>query len=248
MSTTTTGFALSRTEIASFEENGHLGPFPTFSPTEMEDVRRGVDEVLSDPTPFNSHNGQSRHLDKRVVWELCSHPAIVERMASIKGPDLVLWRSNFFTKHPGDKEIPWHQDHNYWPLDPKINLTAWVAIDEVTTENSCVQILPGTHRKRVPHVRAGDEMAFQEMADMNGIDLNSKINMELKPGEFFLFNENTLHHSEMNRSQKRRCGLAVRVTVPEVRVDHDALFEGHRCILLCGEDRYGHNRMAGPPL
>ena len=143
MPAATANFALSKEEVIFFEENGYLGPYATFTPEEMVEITRGVNEVLADKSPWASHNGQSRHLDKKVIWDLCSHPAIVERMASVSGPDLVLWRSNFFTKQPGDKEIPWHQDHNYWPLNPKINITAWVAIDNVTVENSCVQILPG---------------------------------------------------------------------------------------------------------
>ena len=97
-------------------------------------------------------------------------------------------------------------------------------------------------------IKASDKMGFKEMADTHGIDLSKKVEMVLKPGEFFLFNECTLHQSEPNRSNKRRCGLAVRVTVPKVNVDHDELFPNHACIHLCGEDRYNLNRMAQPPI
>src|SRR4029077_17843466 len=127
-------------------------------------------------------SGQSRHLDCRVVYDLCSHPAIVERMASIYGPDLILWRSNFFIKNPGDPEIPWHQDGNYWPIEPAVNISAWLAIDESTVENSCVQLLPGTHRRILSHIQSTPGMAFHEMADPARYDASKAINMELKPG------------------------------------------------------------------
>lgn len=243
-----TPFALSQEELERFERDGFLGPYAICSPEEMAQIRRDIEtRVLASESPFKSHNGQSRHLDCKVVYDLCAHPAVTERMAGIVGPDLVLWRSNFFVKEAGGKEIPWHQDRAYWPLDPAINITAWIAIDPCTRENSCVEILPGSHKKNLPTVKSGDRMAFKMMADTHGIDLDKKVEMALKPGEFFLFNETTLHHSEPNRSDKRRIGLAVRVTVPAVKVKHEEIFPGHRCVLIRGCDTHHRNEMQAPP-
>ena len=127
------------------------------------------EHVVANVLSGGGHKGappcQSRHLDDRVVWDLCSRPAIVERMAALFGGDLILWRSNFFNKEPGDIAVPWHQDQNYWPLEPVINISAWLALDDVTTENSCVQIIPGSHKRVVPHVKSVGKVAFSEMAD-----------------------------------------------------------------------------------
>ena len=48
----------------------------------------------SAPTPL--HNVRNRHLDLPLVAKICRHPALVERLAALLGPDLLLWRSNFF--------------------------------------------------------------------------------------------------------------------------------------------------------
>jgi ectoine hydroxylase-related dioxygenase (phytanoyl-CoA dioxygenase family) len=241
---------MTEAEIAHFRDQGFAGPYRAFSEAEMAefDARLTHDVFLRQgPCKLNPH--QSRHLDSRVVFEMCSHPAIVERMAAVYGPDLVLWRSNFFCKDPGGKEIPWHQDLNYWPLEPVVNITAWLAVDAATRENSCVQFIPGSHKRAVPHIPSpvDGRMEFGEMADPAHFDVAQAVDMELRPGEFVLFNEKTLHHSEPNRSQRRRLGLAVRVTIPIVKVDHDQLFPGHTCILLRGEDRLGLNRLSSPP-
>lgn len=238
---------LSRPQSEQFHRDGYLGPFTLCSPEDMAAIRERIaGEVLTTAGPAG-HPEQSRHLDQRVVYDLCAHPTIVERMACLMGPDLVLWRSNFFNKGPGGKEIPWHQDANYWPIEPPLNLSAWLALDQVTTENSCVQVIPGSHRKIVNHVASHKGMAFGEEADPSQIDASKAVDIELEPGEFFLFTERLLHHSEPNRSDKQRRGLAVRVTVPFVKVDHNQLFEKHRVILLRGEDRFGFNRTAEPP-
>lgn len=93
-------------------------------------------------------------------------------------------------------------------------------------------------------------MAFSEEADPAEVDASQAINMELQPGEFFIFNERLLHHSQPNRSHKRRLGLTARYTLPFVKIlDHDAppLFPGHACMLISGEDRLKRNRMVDPP-
>ena len=51
------------------------------------------------------------------------------------------------------------------PLEPPIIISAWIAVDAATLENSCLQIIPGSHRKVVPHVKATSEMAFGQMGD-----------------------------------------------------------------------------------
>ena len=241
---------LSREEAALYHRQGYLGPHVLCTPEEMAPIRERItSEILPGNGPSPARE-QARHMDHRLVYDLCTHPAITGRMAGILGPDLVLWASYFFAKGPGGKEIPWHQDINYWPIDPQVNISAWLAIDHCTAENSCVQLIPGSHRRGVPHLPSRDGMAFGEEADPAHVDASKAIDMVLRPGEFFLFNERTLHHSEPNRSDKRRIGLSMRVTVPFVKLlDQEAppLFPGHRVMVIRGEDRMGLNLACQPP-
>jgi hypothetical protein len=81
-----------------------------------------------------------------------------------------LWSSNFWIKHPGGKEIPWHQDINYWPLDPPLNVTARPAFDEAAVENSRIRIIPGSHKKALPHISFAEGKWFAWGADMSHVD------------------------------------------------------------------------------
>jgi len=243
-------YALTSEEIKRFHDEGYLGPYAAVSPEEMAVIRNHIDTVvLQKDGPNPRTRLQSRHMDSRILFDLASHPAIIGRMRSLYGPNLVLWATNFFSKDPGGSEIPWHQDLNYWPLEPLINISAWVAIDDVKIDNSCVQILPRSHKKIVPHIKSTDGMAFSEMADAKFFDTTGLVNMELKPGEFFLFNEKTLHHSEINRSNRRRMGMSVRVTLPMVRIEQDVppLHPGHAAIVVAGQDTMGFKRLMAPP-
>jgi ectoine hydroxylase-related dioxygenase (phytanoyl-CoA dioxygenase family) len=243
-------YALSPAEIQQFHTQGYLGPYACVTPEEMAEIRQHIERnVLTREGPNKRSTAQCRHLDSATIYNLLTRPAIVDRMRSLYGNDLIMWASYFFIKEPGGLEIPWHQDLNYWPLEPVVNVSVWMAIDEVTVENSCVRLIPGSHKKVVPHVKSPNGMAFSEMVDMNYVDTAKAINMELRPGEFFLFNEKTLHQSEPNRSNKRRMGLSCRVTLPFVKIEHDIppLFPGHAAVLVSGRDDLGFNRLVPPP-
>ncbi len=243
-------YQLSRADVDAFVADGYLGPYAAMPPDEMAVVRREIDEtVLTSDGPNPRSRGQSRHMDQPVVYDLATHPAIIERIACLLGPDLIVWATNFWLKNPGGAEIPWHQDINFWPLEPPLNTSAWIAIDEVTVENSCVQIIPGSHRQSLPHTRSPEGVAFGKMADPDSFDAGDAINMELKPGEFFIFSERTLHRSSRNTSQKRRLGISIRVTLPNVHVfqDDSPLHPGHTAIVARGRDVMGFNRYAGRP-
>jgi len=241
---------LTAAEVAQFQELGYLGPYTLCSVEAMAAIRTRIEtEVLTSDGPNPKNRLQCRHLDHRFLYELCAHPAVLERARCLFGPDLVLWATYFFNKEPGGSEIPWHQDFNYWPLEPVVNLSVWLAIDAVTVENACVNLIPGSHKKIVPHVRSREGMAFGEEADPTQVDASKAIPMELAPGQFFLFNERTLHQSHKNTSQKRRMGMTMRLTVPLVKLVHDKppLFPGHANIQLCGTDPLGFNRLTAPP-
>ena len=241
---------LTRAEVDFFVENGYLGPYAAMPPAEMARIRQEIEtKVLTTDGPNPRSRGQSRHMDQPAVYDLATHPAIIDRIAGILGPDLVIWATNFWNKAPGGAEIPWHQDINFWPLEPPLNTSAWIAIDEATVENSCVQIIPGSHRQSLNHVKAEAGVAFGEMADPAAFDASSAVNMELKPGEFFIFSERTLHRSSQNTSNRRRLGMSVRVTLPIVHVFQDSspLHTGHTAIIAKGTDLMGFNRYAGRP-
>lgn len=248
---TTAPTGLSRDEVINFHRSGFVGPFPAMTPDEMAAIRSRIEsEVLTTDGRNPKNRLQSRHLDHRLVHDVIAAPPVLDRVRSIIGDDVVVWASYFFTKDPGGKEIPWHQDANFWPIEPPLNISIWMAVDRVTSENSCVQLIPGSHRNMVRHIPSRDGMAFGEEADPGEIDTSAAIDMELEPGEFFIFNERMLHHSHANRSDRRRMGLSARYTVPFVNLlDQDAppLFPGHACVVVSGEDRFGLNRTAPPP-
>lgn len=236
-------------DAAQFDERGYLGPIPAIRPDQMADIREQVYALLETPAPDHGMPYHNRHLDQPLVCALAMNRVIVEWAARIFGPDLLLWRTNFFDKRPEEKRYPWHQDAEYFGINPPILLTAWLAIDAATVANGCIQVIPGSHRETVPHVAPGADTAsqFGRVADERFVDEAAAVKLEMRAGEFVFFNERTLHASEANLTDSRRVGLAVRIITPDVKVlDWDSPMHG--AMLLLGSDTVGQNKMVEPPV
>jgi ectoine hydroxylase-related dioxygenase (phytanoyl-CoA dioxygenase family) len=235
-------YGLAPSEIQQFHDDGYVGPFVLCSPAQMAECRAQiVEQVL--PAAMDRPDKQ-RHLDARIVYELCTHPAVLDRIESLVGPDVVLWQSRIVSKEPGAKLITWHTDDNYLRLEPRLNFSAWIAIDETTEQNGAVRLLPGTHKLTIPHIPTTDDVYSPMQADPRYFDANGPVvEMRLQPGQFFLFTDRTLHQSPPNNTAQTRMGLAVRFTVPLVRVDHDL-----GVLVVRGHDRLGFNKVVTPPV
>ncbi|MCZ7428742.1 phytanoyl-CoA dioxygenase family protein [Micromonospora sp. WMMA1949] len=119
-------------------------------------------------------------------------------------------------------EKPWHQDMAFAPdgfHDRYANVvTAWIAVDPATTENGCLQFVPGSHRLGVlPHVgdpeRAdGDpprERAVEPHVEPATVaTLGTPVHAPLDPGAGAVFDGLMVHRSAPNTSAAPRRALS----------------------------------------
>ena len=229
---------------ALFDENGFLHGFAICPPDEMVPIRRQI-EVLRE-----GGETRFRHLDNRFVYELCAHQEVVGRVSSVLGPDLLVFHSNLFNKPPGAETCEWHQDALFWPIDPGICVSAWIAIDRADTANGCLAMIPGSHRRRVPQVNME---GGGRKADPTLFDETKKVSIELEPGEFVIFDGLVLHGSPPNTSTRRRLGFVARFIPPHVKID---MHEMSRRVpanlefglqVIRGSDNVGHNHIVPAP-
>ena len=245
---------LSKEQVRQYHQQGWLGPFTLISEVQMAEVRRRINQEILEPGRIAELHEKdyfhNRHLDNRCIYELLSHPNLVEKAARILGGHLVLWRTNFQLKPPlaeqddWDTEIPWHQDCAYYQPSPNVILSAWIAVDEATRASGCMRVLPRSHKRLYPHIRRPRAERFGLFADPSTFDPNKAVDIELKPGQFVFFNESILHSSVANRSSSRRLGIPPRITVPFVEVGNRAEIE---VLMLKGEDYMGDYRVVEPP-
>jgi ectoine hydroxylase-related dioxygenase (phytanoyl-CoA dioxygenase family) len=236
-------------ELAAYRRDGFSRGASVASVRDMDRIRERVDACLAEPV-VAAHPDVHRHLDNRTVYDLCAHPEIVDRVASILGPDLLVWHSRVFHKRHAEPSIPWHQDGVYWSIEPLVSVSAWIAIDRAERDNACVEVIPGSHRQRVPHTRISTAGRFGHRADPEHVDASAAVAMQLEPGEFFLFDTWLLHSSAANTSGRRRTALSVRYTTPDVTVAPETLspvVPGYGVQLVRGHAPVRTNPVAPPP-
>jgi ectoine hydroxylase-related dioxygenase (phytanoyl-CoA dioxygenase family) len=157
--------------------------------------------------------------------------SLVDIAEAILGPDLACFTAHYVCKPPFDgRAVLWHQDGAYWRLDPVQALTVWLAVDESTTENGCLQMIPGSHRLPLhPPVSRTDTPNMLQSATspdvvQEWIDQAGVMPVELGPGDVSIHHPNLLHHSEPNTSPKRRCGLDIGYMATSTRISNDGLY------------------------
>lgn len=208
--------------LRQFEEDGFCGPIQGLTAEEAENYYYEFFKVLGQskfrPGPTNEALSAWHH-KHRWAFELATHPSIVNVMKQILGEDIVLWAMHFWYKEPNNsKFIPWHQDINYWPMEPAINATAWMSLGFSIKENGCLRVIPGTHRQLVAHAPMGDLTSeFRNAISAETIDESQAVDLEMSPGQMAFFNEATFHGSEINSSNIARVAFSVRYTTPEVK-------------------------------
>jgi phytanoyl-CoA hydroxylase len=115
-------------------------------------------------------------------------PALFQDMAMLKPPLL-------------GREKPWHQDHAYFdfPLGTPV-VGVWIALDEATRENGCMQVLPGMHRTGpIVHFQRRDwQICDTEMLGRRSVAA------PLAPGGLLFFDGLLPHGTPSNRSARRR--------------------------------------------
>jgi non-haem Fe2+, alpha-ketoglutarate-dependent halogenase len=206
-----------------------------------------VGQGEASPVPFI----ECRHLDSRVIYDLCTAAPVLDFARGILGEDLLLWRSTIISKPTGGPAFRWHQDYGgvFGPrepygLEPPLHLTVWLALTPVTVANGCLRFVPGAHHV-LPSEPSGSGPRATLLTRPEFVDESNAIDVRLAPGEAAVFGDRALHASRPNTTDESRIALAIRLTIPQVRVRSH--FLAHRNMLVSGRDSLGANPMAQQP-
>jgi hypothetical protein len=214
---------LSQAERIIYETEGLVRPDHRLPAAAVEALRDLVDVTLTATAgqppesivcPYlPGWNGLPESITSRWL-EAAGRPEIVDYTASILGDDVILWGGQLFCKpaHTG-LEVPWHQDGEYWPIEPLSTCSVWLAIDDVTTENGCMRYIPGSHRegRLFPHRHdEREDLVLNQVTVESHFDASTAKDDELQAGEFSLHDVFLIHGSQPNRSSKRRAAFVLR--------------------------------------
>ena len=145
------------------------------------------------------------HKVSPLMAQMIQHPAIVDVLTQIIGPDVKCMQSMLFVKNAGKPGQAWHQDETFIPTHDASLTGVWIALDDATVDNGCLWMQPGSHAQR--HLwpsRPCADPRFDGAPESQGWDgvrwpAQGGAAAEVPAGSVVFFNGYTLHRSLDNR-------------------------------------------------
>jgi len=195
-------------EIAKFQEQG----FFTYKLLEGASLKAVQDEVDRLWGQADKHFDAAQswlanalingvHKESEVIREVLYRNPLVDVMTRIIGPNVKAASNQLAFKHPGDgRAYDWHQDNGYGRLAPELNVTCWLALDDVTERNGCLWVIPGSHKMGIINHAASRESERTAVIANEG----EAIPVPLRAGEGVVFHGSLLHMSKGNDTDQMR--------------------------------------------
>ena len=234
---------LSQKEVDFYLHYGYLKGFALFDPYEMAENEMGFQDLCRQLEPGESPSAiKGWEKTSAFIYGLATNPKILDIVQDLLGPDLLLWSTHFVCKLSGEgSQTPWHQDARYWPLTPHETISVWLAFDDCDADNSGLVVIPGTHTmglkdEKQAAIRAASSSRVRE----NEFQEEDAVVLDLKLGHIAVYDDNLIHATLPNRSQRRRAGLVMRFCTPRVKCDL-IQWPGFCSTVVRGSDPYKHN-------
>ncbi len=159
-----------------------------------------------------------------AVFRLLTSPRLLDVVESVVGPDVYSNPvqhirtklppkvfANGASKNGLVSKIEWHQDNGVIlpEADESTILTVWLALTDATTENGCMQVIPGSHREGLKDHCPVDQLRIPDAL----LPLDRAKPLPMKAGSALLMTSRTVHSSLDN------------VTDDQVRISFDLRYQ-----------------------
>lgn len=236
-------YRLSKDQLDHFEEYGYVSGIKLLDAEQIEVLRKELDELRDPKHPlhhlfYEFHSNQST--DPNTVlfhslghWRITEgfhdilwNPAFTMAAYQLLGERSVrFWHDQLFCKparHGG--VVAWHQDYSYWTRTvPMQHLTCWTGLDDATTDNGCLQYIPGSHRwglLKKPEL-AGNMDALLDMLTAEQKANFKPVAIELQAGHATFHHPLMVHGSYENTSSISRRAFVINVFADGTESDTD---------------------------
>lgn len=264
-------FELSPSEVEGFKERGFIGPFTHPLLTDPEGLRKRALTAIHETIPKLAYPGfpvevvlpqrldagmpwfKLIHLLVPELWEIAEHPAILDRVRSLLGPDVMWWGTAITRKGPGDVHV-WHYDAEYDLHDD--GLLLFLGLDGLDPGSALKAITHTQGHRKPPSAFAGEDVPGPDgggvlandddvLAIAQRLDGRAElIQPQMFTGDFFIAHGHTWHGSR-NVSPQMRTAVVMSFGPPtsEVRIptSFGAIPTWYSklppCAMLCGEPR-----------
>src|SRR6266568_3275809 len=156
---------LSASETASYRDEGYLVVPDVLDASTLDHVRREMVRILDGARAVTTHTDmydlepghqpddprvrrvKTPHRFFPVFQQLLRHPRLVAALQDLLGPAVRLHSSKINLKSPRyGSPVEWHQDWAFYPHTNDDLLAVGVMLDDCTSDNGPLMVVPGSHR------------------------------------------------------------------------------------------------------
>ncbi|MFH4982738.1 hypothetical protein AB6A40_009447 [Gnathostoma spinigerum] len=157
------------------------------------------------------------------VFGRCSHSSPIKQvLRALNFRDPVIVQSMYIFKQPGiGGEVTEHIDRTFLDVEPIDSLIGiWIALDDATENNGCLQFIPGSHKDlsvsyRFQRTGTPDGPAMTFVGECPSHDNSKFVPVPVKKGSMVLIHGAVLHKSQKNSSEESRHSFALHIVDKE---------------------------------
>ncbi len=237
-------FKLTADELEQWNENGYFVRYDVFTAEENDLLSQVADDIATGKRPFRAQNihrnamvrdGKTEASGPNAMHaihhinhyspeflERTRDPRLTDPVVDLIGPNILGLNNLYIWKPPKiGLGFPWHQDKWYFNHQYITTKTVgtWTAIDVADIGNGCLYVIPGSHKKGVREHITLEGSQQNEFKQAVGARDEDGVAVEVPPGTVIFFNNELLHKSTDNHSERfRRCNVAHYISADSERV------------------------------
>lgn len=231
-----------------YDANGYLVVKNVFQPSELTDINQRVEKIITDETQAPEgvsigHEGDTvkdktstaaQNTSIRAMAFLVRFDPLFKNFAKqekllglvrgLIGPRIKVFRDQMLLKPPGGQAKPLHQDQSYFRVQPQDDLvTAWIALDEATTDNGCMCYVPTSHKHGIFEIESDPDRPVHHIPKTNGLSLPEPVACPVPVGSVIFHHGCTLHNSEDNNTDTWRKALILHFSTSGAKSEREQL-------------------------
>ena len=215
---------ISSAQLEKYENDGYVVVEDVLESSTLKRLRDVTDEVVASAAELTTHsealdleeshtpeNPRVRrikrpHLVHDFYLKLARQPKILSALTPILGYDIRL--------HGGGKvnmksagygaAVEWHQDWAFYPHTNQDVLAVGILLDDMTSENGPVLMVPGTHKGPLHNHHSDGAFCGAIDQQETKLDISTAQEVHAKAGSISIHHARLVHGSSMNRSNDQR--------------------------------------------